>query len=92
MKEHFKLLGFRVREVVSGHEGIVTSISFDLNGCVQGLVMAPRDKKTGKLGESFWFDTKRLEALDKKAIRPLPTFEVVPGGQDLPAFLSKPTS
>src|SRR5256885_6644880 len=59
--KHLELLGYQVRDVVSGFTGVVTSISFDLYGCVQGLVTPPVIEKEGKKsGDSGWFDTKRL--------------------------------
>ena len=89
MKYHFKLLGFKVRDVVTGATGIVTCISFDLYGCVQALVN-PGPDKGGKDQDSRWFDTKRLRSLSNKPVMPAPDFEVVPGGQDLPQPSSKP--
>ena len=89
MKEHFKLLGYVVRDVVTGTKGVVTSISFDLSGCVQGLVAL---KTENKLDESRWFDIKRLERLEAEPVMPVPVFEIVPGSQDLPGYESKPAS
>jgi hypothetical protein len=88
VNEHLKLLGFQVRDVVTGFKGAVVSITFDLYGCVQAYVY-PAMNKEGKLGDGHWFDTKRLEALGKKPLMNPPTFEVVPGGQDLPSYPSQ---
>jgi hypothetical protein len=45
-----KLLGTKVRDVVTGFVGIVTSVSFDLYGCVQAVVVTvgarPLSEKT----------------------------------------------
>ena len=59
MQEHLKLLGFKVQDVVTGFLGIVTSISFDLYGCVQAVVQ-PEANEKGEIGEARWFDVKRL--------------------------------
>jgi len=83
MKEHFKLLGVQVRDRVTGFVGVVTSISFDLFGCVQAIVTPGAAGE--KLESSHWFDTKRLIALNDVPVMELPTFETVPGGQDLPS-------
>ena len=90
MKEHFKLMGLKVRDAVTGFEGVVTSISFDLYGCVQAVV-TPEVNKDQKREDSQWFDVKRLSAAKgAKPVMPLPDFLVVPGGQQLPSYPSKP--
>jgi hypothetical protein len=91
MKEHFKLLGFKVRDAVTGFEGVVESISFDLYGCVQAIVRPGLDKKKpNDLGAGHWFDTKRLSAIGKVPVMAIPTFSEVPGGSEKPAYPSKP--
>lgn len=88
---HLALLGHRVRDVVTGSEGVVSSVSFDISGCVQGLVSPTRKADEKELPQSYWFDTKRLRRIgDDQPVMELPTFENVPGGQDLPRFTSKP--
>jgi len=89
MREYLKTLGFKVVDSVTGFKGVVTSISFDLYGCVQAIV-TPEADKDGKIEESRWFDTKRLIIASKKPVMPIPTFETIPGGQDLPIYPSKP--
>lgn len=59
MNEYLELLGFKVRDVVTGFSGTVTSVSFDLYGCVQAIVSP--EFKDGKIGDSHWFDLKRLK-------------------------------
>jgi hypothetical protein len=83
MKEHLKLLGFKVKDAVTGFTGTVTSVTFDLYGCVAALVTPDLDKDR-KIGDAQWFDTKRLTAVSKKPVMTVPTFEVVPGGQQRP--------
>lgn len=91
MEKHFELFGLKVRDAVTGFEGVVTTISFDLYGCVQAIVTPELDKKAaGDSERSRWFDTKRLVALSKKPVMALPTFENVPGGADKPAMASRP--
>lgn len=88
MKEHLRLLGFKVREKLTGLVGVVTSVSFDISGCVQGYVN-PGVDKDNKTRDGCWYDTKRLEPLTKKSLLEAPTFEVVPGGQALPSPLAQ---
>jgi hypothetical protein len=90
MLEYLKLLGLKVRDVVSGFSGVVTSITFDLYGCVQALVSPTEVDKDGKQREREWFDCKRLIVTDKTPIMQQPTFAAVPGGQDLPNQRSMP--
>lgn len=89
MNEHLKLLGFRVLDVVTGAEGVVESICFDLYGCVQAIVRPKVDEK-GILQEGRWFDMKRLKAVSDAPVMPVPTFESVPGGCEKPAYPSHP--
>lgn len=74
-------LGFPVRDRVIGFTGVITSLSFDLFGCVQCGV-TPKlvvDDKTGeqKIGDSRWFDANRLERLSDEKVLPVPEFPFV---------------
>lgn len=88
MKEHLSLLGLKVRDAVTGFKGIVTTIGFDLYGCVQAIV-SPLAKKD-ESPDGRWFDTKRLIVEDQKPVMTVPTFESVPGGQSKPGFPRTP--
>jgi hypothetical protein len=85
MPKDLKLLGKLVRDKVTGFEGIVSSVGFDLYGCVQAVV-TPAMKEPGKLEDSRWFDTKRLSVLNETPVMPIPTFEPekVIGGSEKP--------
>ena len=90
MQEHMRLLGLKVRDVVTGFEGVVITIAFDLMGCVQAVVAPQVFQKAleaPKLEESRWFDTKRLIAIGDGPVMTLPAFAdgTVDGGQDLSA-------
>lgn len=78
------LLGLKVKDVITGMKGVVTSVSYDVAGCIQGLVRPEGTGDNGKLKESYWFDTKRLKVLSKVPVVEQPNFEFVPGGEDLP--------
>jgi hypothetical protein len=84
LPQHLKLLGFEVEDRVSGFRGTVTSVSFDLQGCIQAVV-TPKANKDGKRQDGEWFDTKRLRARSRGPVMPQPTFEIVPGPERLPA-------
>lgn len=53
------LLGRRAEDKITGFEGVITSVCFDLYGCVQAVI-SPAIDKDGKLKEGAWFDVKRL--------------------------------
>lgn len=57
--DHINLLGLKAKDAVTGFSGVVTSISFDLYGCVQAIVTPPVDKD-GNAKDGRWFDIIRL--------------------------------
>lgn len=52
-------LGDKMKDVVTGFEGIATGYVRYLTGCHQFL-LAPKVKKDGNFMESQWFDESRL--------------------------------
>ncbi len=70
---HMKLLGLKVQDRVTGLKGIVSSISFDLYGCVQATITTPADKNNVK-GTNYWHDVARLKILSKIPVMELPNF------------------
>lgn len=52
--------GRRGRDRITGLEGVVTAVSFDLFGCVQ-VTLNPGLTEDGKLPELVWFDVQRIE-------------------------------
>ena len=77
LKKHIELLGKRVECTVTGAKGVVTSITFDLYGCIQALVN-PGVDKTGKPQDSHWFDVTRLRITSDKPVMARPEFEWTP--------------
>lgn len=59
MNEELKKLGLRGTDKVTGFEGVLASVSFDLYGCIMGL-LTPQMGKDGKRADSEWFDMKRI--------------------------------
>lgn len=73
---YFDLLGYKVRDCVSGFEGIAESISFDLYGCIQ-IALRPtlaKSAKPGEFPEGRWFDAKRLTKVSKAPVMAVPDF------------------
>jgi hypothetical protein len=85
MQKDMKLLGLKVKDRVTGFTGIVTTIAFDLYGCIQAVVTPAAVKEDKSLEDSRWFDAKRLEVQSESPVMPVPTFENVPGPQEKPA-------
>lgn len=73
MQHHIKILGHKAKDKITGYEGVVESISFDLYGCVQAA-LRPELDKDGKFREGHWFDVKRLDILSKKPVMEVPDF------------------
>lgn len=71
-----ELLGLKVEDKVSGLKGVVTSISYDLYGCIQASITP---KSQGPKGEQemymIWYDISRLNVLSKKPVMKVPKFE-----------------
>jgi hypothetical protein len=85
MNEHLKLLGLKAQDKVTGFSGVITSICFDLYGCVQAIVTPPnKENKVAEETHSRWFDTKRLKILNKNPVLRQPDFANVPGGARKP--------
>ena len=60
------LLGLTATDRVTGFKGVISTISYDLFGCVQAILSPPIDKD-GKRQEGMWFDVNRLNV--SKAIK-----------------------
>lgn len=75
--KHIDLLGKSAKDRVTGFKGIVSSVSFDLYGCIQAAITPPLDK-AGKLEDGRWFDVNRLEVTSDKRVLPLPTWGATP--------------
>ena len=70
---HLELLGKEVKDKVTGFRGVVSSVSFDLYGCVQAAVAPPVDEK-GEIPRTGWFDVVRLNVLSHDPVMELPDF------------------
>lgn len=73
VQKHLSVLGYPVRDRVTGFAGIATSVSFDLYGCVQ-VIVHPGLQADGKLGEQTWFDLNRLELTSVTPVMEQPDF------------------
>lgn len=85
LREHLAWLGHKVKDSVTGFEGVVSSVSFDLYGCVQAIVVPGHNKKEGKTPDAYWFDVKRLERVSSKPVMEVPEFAAPVGFEKGPA-------
>jgi hypothetical protein len=83
MNEHLALLGFKVRDVVTGYEGVCESISFDLYGCIQGVVRPPVAKDKPDMPDGRWVDVKRLIKISDAPVMAAPPFAALPVGREI---------
>lgn len=65
-------LGDRVKDIVTGYEGVAISFMRCMTGCDQFAVQSGTVNADGKLSDAFWFDRHRLQVVGKAAA-------VVPG-------------
>lgn len=70
---HLNWLGLKVKDRVTGFAGVVTSVSFDLFGCIQVVVSPAADNATHKLESGCWFDVSRLE-MDGDRVMDVPCY------------------
>ena len=73
-------LGSKVRDSISGYEGIATARSRFLNGCVQLCIEGPlaKDEKGVARRDDLWFDEQRVELIERDAWKPQGEYAVRP--------------
>ena len=83
MLEALKMLGLKGKDKVTGQTGVITSVCFDLYGCVQ-VVLNPGIDKNGKPGDMCWFDIERITLTSKRPVMKQPAFvkEAAPKGPE----------
>lgn len=91
IKKHLGLLGLRVEDKVTRFKGVVSTMSFDLYGCIQAVV-TPVAKEDGTVDNGKWFDVARLNVLDDQPVMERPDYDFGPvaqgehGSAEKPAF------
>ena len=61
-------LGDKVKNIITGFEGVVTGDCQYLHGCRQFLVV-PKISKNGEHRGSHWFDAPNLKVLKKAVVK-----------------------
>ncbi len=62
--QYVEQLGYEARDKITGLKGVITSVSFDVSGCIQYLLLLKPSE--GKYPESYWLDVNRIEIFKKK--------------------------
>jgi len=70
MEKHFKMLGCEGTDRVTKAKGIITSICFDLYGCIQVLLTPEADSKI----DTKWYDIARIKLLSNNPVMDIPDF------------------
>lgn len=73
LQKHLSLMGLVVEDKVTGLTGVVSSISFDLYGCIQAAI-TPKSTEDGTIPNSRWFDICRLKIINENPVMDLPNF------------------
>lgn len=72
------LMGLKGKDKITGFKGIITSVSFDLYGCVQLAVTPIAKPESEELKHGHWFDVARIEISDAKSrAMPVPDFKAM---------------
>lgn len=68
------LLGYRATDKVTGFHGVISSVCFDLYGCVQVALTPPLKDGDADLKSGHWFDVQRLNVSTDR-VMPTPDFD-----------------
>lgn len=74
IEKHISNLGLKTVDRVTGFKGVITSVSFDLYGCIQ-CVVSPSVKEDGSTIDGKWFDLTRLDIFLGTRVLALPDFD-----------------
>jgi hypothetical protein len=75
LSAYFDLLGRRVKDKISGQEGVCDALTFDLYGCIQ-IAVSPSVDKDGKYVDGRMLDVHRVQAIDADTrVMPRPAFQ-----------------
>jgi hypothetical protein len=67
-------LGLKAKDKISGVSGVITSVAFDLYGCVQVIIKPQKADEKGEPYQGSWFDINRLQITSKKRVMELLDF------------------
>ena len=70
-----EMLGCKGKDKITKQDGVVSSISFDLYGCIQVLLTPLKVKNSEDIKVQGWFDINRIEISKGKRVMEHPDFE-----------------
>lgn len=73
--EVIDMLGREGKDKITGVKGIISSISFDLYGCIQVVLTPSKVKENSEIVFAGWFDINRIELTKKKRTMVPPSYE-----------------
>jgi hypothetical protein len=83
-------LGRKATDKITGESGVVTSVSFDLYGCVVASMTPPYEKGERSFARGGWFDIQRLTLSDEPRVMNPPAFIDVSAAQHEAGPAEKP--
>lgn len=73
---HITKLGMTGRDRITGFEGVIESVSFDLYGCIIFNIKPVGLNKEGMTKDGLWFDVNRIEIKSDKLAMNQPEFNM----------------
>ena len=73
IQAHLSTLGRTGTDRVTGFKGVVTSVTFDLYGCIQ-VILTPPVKEDGTIPDGRWFDIRRISLPASPPVMEAPDF------------------
>ena len=83
-QDQIDLLGYRAKDKITGFSGVVSSVCFDLYGCIQVALSPPANDK-GEIPEGRWFDVARIEISHERVMSPPSRWATDKGPAEKPA-------
>ena len=71
--KHLGLLGREAEDRVTGFKGVVTSLAFDLYGCIQAVIQ-PNTDPEGKVPDGRWLDVVRINTECGRTVMACPDY------------------
>jgi len=62
-------IGDRVRDLVTGYEGVAIAVTVHITGCRTVGVVSGKQSEDGRLAPAEWFDDKRLTVVQNGAVQ-----------------------
>lgn len=74
VKKQLAFLGKRIKDRVTGFEGVCDTIFFDLYGCIQACIN-PGVDESGKKKDGMWIDISRIIVTDHNRVMEPPNYD-----------------